>query len=80
MFESVYLPKESIPEEPRAKHVVNALFFHFLTNFDEVPKEYFVMAEHNQVQAVIDYLSGMTDRFALREYERIFVPQAWRTD
>ncbi|MCL2492347.1 MAG: deoxyguanosinetriphosphate triphosphohydrolase [Coriobacteriia bacterium] len=80
MFENVYLPDRSSPEEPRAKHVIESLFFHYLKHFDEVPKENFVMADHNKVQAVIDYISGMTDRFALAEFERIFVPQGWRAD
>jgi dGTPase len=26
---------------------------------------------------VADYIAGMTDRFALRTYERIFLPQGW---
>jgi len=78
MFENVYLAKRSLPEEPRAKQVVNALFFHYLDNPDEVPAECYIVADHNQVQAVIDYLAGMTDRFALREYDRIFVPQGWQ--
>ena len=29
------------------------------------------------VQAVVDYVAGMTDRFAIREYERLFVPKKW---
>ena len=79
MFDNVYLTDLSIPEEPRAKHIVDALFFYYLDNLDQIPRENFTMAKHNQVQAVIDYLSGMTDRFALREYERVFVPQGWQS-
>jgi dGTPase len=80
MFTNVYLADRSRPEEPRAKHVIESLFFHYLGNPDEIPREFFVMADHDLVQAVIDYLSGMTDRFALGEYDRIFVPQSWRAE
>ena len=80
MFENVYLPDQATPQLPRAKHIVDALFFYYLEQFDEVPVEFFEHAEHNKVQATIDYLSGMTDRFALGEYERLFVLQGWRSE
>jgi dGTP triphosphohydrolase len=28
-------------------------------------------------QDVCDFISGMTDRYAFKEYERIFLPQPW---
>ena len=77
MFEHVYLMDRSAPDQPQAKHVIESLFFHYLEHFDKVPPEFFARADHNRVQAVIDYVSGMTDRFALSEYERFFVPQSW---
>lgn len=30
-----------------------------------------------QVQRVVDYVAGMTDRFAIREFERLFIPKKW---
>lgn len=30
-----------------------------------------------QVRRVVDYVSGMTDRFAIREFERLFIPKKW---
>ncbi|MCL2818280.1 MAG: deoxyguanosinetriphosphate triphosphohydrolase [Actinomycetia bacterium] len=80
MFEHVYLTDRSPIAQPRARHVVESLFFHYLEHFEEVPTEFYVMAEHNQVQAVIDYIAGMTDRYALGEYERLFVPQGWQEE
>jgi len=80
MFAHVYLPDRETPEQPRAQHVINSLFFFFLEHFDEIPAEFYIRAEHNKVQAVIDYVSGMTDRFALSEYARLFVPQGQPRD
>lgn len=77
MFDNVYESKRSKAEEPKARGVVSALFYHYLENRDDVPIHYYKLAENNHVQAVIDYVSGMTDRFALREYERLFVPLGW---
>ena len=31
-------------------------------------------------QAVCDYIAGMSDGYALREYARIFVPRSWQKD
>ncbi len=33
--------------------------------------------ESQLVWCVVDYVAGMTDRFAIREFERLFVPRKW---
>ncbi|MCL2024990.1 MAG: deoxyguanosinetriphosphate triphosphohydrolase [Coriobacteriia bacterium] len=74
MFANVYDSYVAKSGEVQAKRVVKELFYYYLQHEDELPIEYFEWADGKRVQAVIDYLSGMTDRFARREYERIFVP------
>jgi dGTPase len=52
MFERVYLGPHTRPEHERAREVVRRIFDHLIARGDDV-------------DATVDYLSGMTDRFAL---------------
>ncbi len=78
LFEHVYLSDEAKAEEPKAYRVVRSLFYHYLENPDAMPPEYRAVAQEGLPEAVADYIAGMTDRFAIRMFERLFVPSAWR--
>jgi dGTPase len=76
MFESVYLRAEAHTEQDKAIALVRALFSHYLEHPDEVPPEYH-RAPGDTPTRIADYIAGMTDRYALRTYEEIFLPQGW---
>ena len=78
MFENVYLSEDAKSEEPKAKALIEALFFYYLEHIDEVPHEYRDYSEGNDVQSVIDFVAGMTDRYALKQYQKLFLPRSWR--
>ena len=76
MFERVYLREDARAEHEKAAHVIRALFTHYLDHPDEVPAEYH-RAPSDRPTLVADYIAGMTDRYALRTYERLFLPRGW---
>jgi dGTPase len=76
MFERVYLRPESRVEQEKAIGLIRALFEHFLEHPDEVPAEY-LAAPGDLPTRVADHIAGMTDRYAMRTYERLFLPQEW---
>ena len=76
MFEQVYLREDTHGEHERATRLIRELFQHFLDRPDEMPDEYH-RAPGDLPTHVADYISGMTDRYALRTYERLFLPQGW---
>jgi len=78
MFARVYESASAEAEKPRAGAMVQAMFQYYLEHLDQVPAEYHEHAPDNPVQAVVDYVSGMTDRYAIRQYESIFIPKVWR--
>lgn len=78
MFDHVYLSETAKEEEPRARGLVQSLFFYYLEHFEKIPDEYLRNVEENEVQIVLDFVAGMTDRFALRQFETLFVPKSWR--
>lgn len=77
LFDNVYFSARAKAEEPKASAVVRALFEHYLANPMELPPDERPTDASGLVQAVVDYVAGMTDRFAIREYERLFVPKKW---
>jgi dGTPase len=79
MFEQVYLREDTHGEHERATRLIRELFQHFLDRPKEMPEEYH-RAPGDLPTRVADYISGMTDRYALRTYERLFLPRGWLHD
>lgn len=77
LFEHVYMSSEAKAEEPKAFEVVIALFGHYLEHPETLPPEYRPQSDAELPERVTDYVSGMTDRFAIRDYQRLFVPRSW---
>ena len=77
LFANVYFSARAKAEEPKAHRVVEQLFSHYLQNAEELPSEFTRERTDGVVQPVVDYVAGMTDRFAIREFERLFVPKKW---
>jgi dGTPase len=76
LFERVYLRDEARAEQEKAIGVVRTLFAYYLDHPDRVPEEYH-RAPGDLPTRVADYIAGMTDRYALRTYEQLFLPQGW---
>ena len=76
MFERVYLREEAAREQDKAIGVIRALFRYCLEHPEQVPEEH-AGAPGTDADRVADYIAGMTDRFALTTYERLFLPQGW---
>ncbi len=76
LFERVYLRDEARSEQDKAIALVRSLFAHYLDHPDQVPAEYH-RAPGDLPTRVADFIAGMTDRYALRMYEQLFLPQGW---
>ena len=78
LFDNLYTHGDAKYEEPKAAAMIAALFDHFISHPDEVPEEYTVHdTDHPDVQ-VADYVSGMTDRYAVRVFEDLKIPRSWK--
>ena len=76
LFERVYLRPEAAAEQKKAVELVRALFRYYLDHPDQIPAEY-RGAPGDLPTRVADHIAGMTDRYALRTYEQLFLPQGW---
>ena len=74
MFERVYAWSNKVIQE-RAARMLTQMFEYFMTNVDKLPKQYLQRLEKDGKERVVcDYLSGMTDRYAVSVFESIFIP------
>lgn len=76
LFENVYQESPAKIENPKAKRVLRTLFFYYLDNAGELPSEFRASTDDEVPVKVGDYVAGMTDRYALRRYEQLFLPRA----
>ena len=70
MFDTVYLPNDDSPEGETARRIVRFLYGYFGERHDEVPPEY-AQRSRSPEEAVVDYVSGMTDLYAIRLAEKL---------
>lgn len=81
MFEAVYTNPQAKGEEGKARGLVNQLYRYFTDNPAELPDEYREIADNSDIhRAVCDYISGMTDRYCISLYEKLFLPKSWSLD
>jgi dGTPase len=62
-------------EHARIANVVQTLFEHYVTHSELLPAPR--SAEESLAERVTDYLAGMTDRYCIRMYTDLRVPQAF---
>ncbi len=78
MFERVYLNKTAKREEDKGKHAIKELFNYYLEHIDMLPDEFKNNIDADGKERVTaDYIACMTDTYAIKDFERIFVPQEW---
>ena len=70
MFQNVYLPEGQTEVHKNSRRIVKFLYNRFVDNPDEIPAEYHVRKESPSRMAT-DYVSGMTDYFAIRLAEQM---------
>jgi dGTPase len=70
MFARVYLRPEATEQRAHAIAVIRFLVDHYVAHPAAVPDTY-RQPDSDPVTAAIDYVSGMTDRFALRDWDRL---------
>lgn len=78
MFERVYRDEWRRAEEERCLHVIKALFGYYSEHPSELPEEFILIGyREGTARAVCDFVSCMTDRYAIRTYQQLFVPSGF---
>lgn len=69
LFRNLYRHPQVVQTTNRAKEVVRELFAAYIEDAQQMPPSYGQRDDRHR--AVADYIAGMTDRFAIREHERL---------
>ena len=72
MFEHVYLAASAKSEHPRIEKMIRVLFDHYVEN-PPAP----MTPGASQAERIVDWLAGMTDRYAIRVFSDLAVPQGF---
>ncbi len=78
MFSRVYTDSAAKEDDPKTHFIIHCLFDYFTEHPDEMPAEWAANPREEPIERrVADYIAGMTDRYAIQAFEKIYVPQQW---
>ena len=78
LFSNVYRNKKAKTEETKVDGIITGIFDYMLAHPEKLTGEYAkVRDSEGAVRAVADYVSGMTDHYAVTVYSDIFIPKFW---
>ncbi len=79
MFCTLYQDADAKQEEKKADILLEFLFNYFYENVHRMPEFYQNITDKEGVEiAVCDYIAGMSDRYAIKVFNDIFVPKSWQ--
>ena len=78
LFERVYIGSAAKTEENKILSLIDMLYQYYMKN----PDVFIITAELPSIPvdlqtAVVDYIAGMTDSYAIFEFEELFLPKGW---
>jgi dGTPase len=80
MFEKVYTNPIAKGEETKVDDMIKILYHYYLDHIDVLPdylKEMYGRGEASRERIVCDYVSSMTDRYAVAAFQEVYVPKSW---
>ena len=79
MFRSVYMNMKVKGEERKVLGILRGIYDFYIQFPNELPEFYRrITNQEGLSRAVCDYVSGMTDKYAIDTYEKLFIPDAWQ--
>ena len=78
MFSDVYTNPIAKSEEDKVQGILEKLYEYYVKHPERMPREMQVIAEREgRERAAVDYISGMTDGYAMEKFGEIYIPFAW---
>ncbi|WP_051918982.1 deoxyguanosinetriphosphate triphosphohydrolase [Basilea psittacipulmonis] len=72
LMDNLYRHYQVMRMSLKAEHIVKSLYTTFLDNTKLLPTDYQKTDKTEQAIAIRDYIAGMTDRYAMKEYRNLF--------
>ncbi|HWQ12184.1 MAG TPA: deoxyguanosinetriphosphate triphosphohydrolase [Roseiflexaceae bacterium] len=80
MYQRVYLTSAAKEDDGKVRLMIGLLYRHFLAHPEALPEDIRrINAERGEPaeRAVVDYIAGMTDRYAIKVFNDLYVPRTW---
>lgn len=79
MYENLYTDSIAKIEEKKVPVLLKILYQYYEQHIDEMPEEYVQLIRNGEAEprVVCDYISGMTDPYAVQKFEELFIPKSW---
>ena len=78
MYAEIYTNPLAKGEEGKVDGILAALYDYYTAHPETLPEDYLGILENEGVErAACDYISGMTDGYAMEKYSELFIPFAW---
>jgi dGTPase len=80
LYKTVYLNSRAKDDDGKVRIMIEMLYMHFLEHPEELPAD-LQRINHERAEptqrAVVDYIAGMTDRYAIKVFNDLYVPRTW---
>ncbi|MDO5444246.1 MAG: deoxyguanosinetriphosphate triphosphohydrolase [Eubacteriales bacterium] len=78
MYSDIYVNPKAKSEERKVDGIIEKLYSVYVSDPGKLPEEYAAVALlEGEERAACDYISGMTDSYAMEKYSELFIPFAW---
>lgn len=79
LFDNVYNDKTFRDEEKRADRMLTALYEYYMKAPENLPEFFLQRLDNEDIDRVLcDYISGMSDMYAVKTFTEIFIPKNWK--
>nr|WP_312576320.1 deoxyguanosinetriphosphate triphosphohydrolase [Sedimentibacter sp.] len=81
LFKNVYFNKIAKSEDEKTTFIIEKIFEYYVKHFDLLPEFYLKIYDENSFtknEIIKDYIAGMTDRYAMKIFEDIYIPKPWK--
>jgi dGTPase len=80
MYATVNLDARAKADDGKVRTMIEMLFHHFMQHPEQLPDDLRRLSEQRAEpleRAVVDYIAGMTDRYAIKIFNDLYVPRTW---
>ena len=78
MYSDIYTNPIAKGEESKVEGILGVLFEHYAAHPEALPEDLLgVVEREGRERAAVDYISGMTDSYAMEKFGEIYIPFAW---
>ena len=78
MYDAVYRNPKAKSEDSKVLNILSGIWKYYAEDLNRLPEDYRKIAEsEGDERAICDYVSGMTDDYAIYKFDDIYIPAAW---